>query len=331
MHPDATAAPGPLVPPPRPASAPLIPSPRPVPEQETTDLGPADLGPADLGPADLGPAELLDTARRSVHRARARRATPAWVRGDDDDLVGDVVEACLRARRRGQTVHAGYVDGVARHLVGRDRDLSSADARALRLLQAATAEREQELGRSATDRDRCELAGRILAGWSSGRRPSRSFHRRTEVVPADLETHAVAGEPARAEHTDDAAVLALLDACTRAHGKAERFAIRRRTWDALADVTGAPKVSADLSKHRVTAARALMRRRAGGTAAGVRDAVAAWEQGEADARTEALFLPWAALDRSEQAAVVDQLRRYAAHAGDLWESALACAGRTYGA
>ena len=296
----------------------------------------------------LSGADLLDAARTAVRRIRGRRTQAAWVRSQDDDMVGDVVEVCLRRQaKEGAPIHYGYVHAVARNLLSRDRDMASVDAKAIRLLSARINDLEQEQHRVASELQVCQVAEQILAEWPEGtRRPSATFFRRTQIISLDASVESgsslvelVNDDSAGFDPTgqaveqtaepDDAAVYDLLDAHERATGKAEHAAVKRAAWDALAAATGAPRVTAKLSKNRVTSARTLFTRHPEGPIGAVEAALATWDRADEDDYTAALFAPFDTADPDERAGVVAQLRMSGPHAGDLWLAALAAANTSH--
>ncbi len=274
----------------------------------------------------LADAELLRAARASVARLRSRGAQPAWVRHGDADLVGDVVEACLRAAQRGQHLHAGYVFGVARNLVRRDRDMSSADARALRILSCELAAIAQREFREPTDHDVERIAATIVAEWPEGaRRPAAGFHQRHVTISLDalgagydLPDTVPAGRSAAG--CDDL-VVELTEAFERAAGKAAHARVKRGVWDAFAQTIGAAPVSRPLSRRRAAAARAAILGHPRGGTAGIAEAISSWRAGQ---DCEVLFAPFAADDCARRS-VVALLDSYPRYALELWLSAVAAA------
>ncbi|OCI32811.1 hypothetical protein [Oerskovia enterophila] len=302
------------------------------------------LTPDDGGDHPLSGHELLDEARSAVNRVRRGRNQSMHVRDLDDDMVSDVVEVCLRRQARGQKTHAGYVYVVARNLLSRDRNMHSSQARALRMLSGQVAEAEQAQGHEASRAQVVAFAEKILAEWPADqRKPSTDFYRIAKVVSLDaqvesgtamvdmIEDRAGAYRPTHLddgtgeEPTNDAGVYDLLDRHERAVGKAEHMAIKRDAWDAMADLTGAPKVTGSLTKHHVTAARTIIVRHPDGPDAGIKAAMSTWDSGEQDQYTDALFTPFGTKDIDERQAIVDQLRTAGPHAADLWSGALAAA------
>lgn len=284
----------------------------------------------------LDPAELLDVARHAVNRSRRARNQREWLRSSTDDIVSDVVEACLRAREAGTTVTARYVVGVADNLVRRDRDLCSTDARALRMLGMRVADLEQQQGGEARPSQIDAIARQIVEGWDAGSRsPTRDFHRRPVHVSLDAPTGAVASlvetipaPSTRLSQTPEDLEVLIREALA-AQGKAGHSVVRRACWDTLAKAHGAPTVSGPVVKNQVTRARTVVIRHPDGPHAALDHAFAHTMSGTTTPLTEALFTPFQDADSDGRARVVGLLRRYRSYAVDLWSAALSASSTAF--
>lgn len=287
---------------------------------------------------NLSGTELLEAARRIVRQRRAARGLPAWSSGGADDIVSDVVEACLIAQEHGTVVTERYVYGVASNLVHRDRSMNSADARALRLLHEHTARLEQEQGHVASPAQVEQLAARIIDEWDRpARRPTRGFHLRPvtlslDATPGFRALADVLPAPEGDDEEDDEPLDALndlADLARVAHDKAEHSAVRRACWNTLAAVHGAPAVSGPIGKNRVTQARTVILRHPDGANSAMGLALTDAGRGHATQLSAALFTPFERADDSGRGQVVNLLRRYRPHAVELWSAALSASSSAF--
>jgi hypothetical protein len=260
--------------------------------------------------------------------------------------VQDTVELCLRAQARQGAIGPGYVRRIAWGFITRECGMHHEDARATRILSRRVHELEQAQGHEATEAQTAALAEEIRANWDGSRRPSATFYRRTRVVPVDMAAQGDAlaakidvvsdaatayeeyGTSVAAVEPDQAA-LDLLEAHENATGKAEHMAVRRAAWDALASSSGAPPVRPPLSKGKVAAIRKVMTKSAGGLDGAVRQAMTAWDAGEDNEYTSALFAPFAADEPAARDAVVKQLRSSGSLAPQLWAAALSASSSAH--
>ena len=287
---------------------------------------------------NLSGHELLETARRAVRQLRGAGHRPAWTRSAVEDTISDVVEACLLAQDQGTVVTTRYVYAVARNLVHRDRDLCSADARALRMLGERVAALEQAQGCEASPSQVDALAAEILETWDRpARRPTRGFHRCSVVVSLDapagdaasLAELIAAPEGNDAPKPPDESIDMLTESALAAHDKAGHSQVRRACWDTLARVHGVPTVTGPVTKHRVTRARSVIIRHPDGPEAAISEAMHHAAQGRHNALTDALFTPFTDAEHHERKKIVGLLRRYRTHAVDLWTAALSASSTAF--
>lgn len=209
--------------------------------------------------------------------------------------------------------------------------LGSTDRSAMVVFTQLRQDREEQVGRRLTGREKEVLAQKVRETWLDQRhKPSRNFlqkARLTDIAPIPHENDLVDGTSPWAASESHSA-----DPSTEV-GRAEEilnvprssWEARRHAWDALAklreDDTGGriPRVLKDTHPSKAVAwARATIDSYPGG----VMGAVDRWGQAVEDEGTIALFAPFGDIDEDGRDAVCAMLTEYPQIADELWNSAL---------
>ena len=283
-------------------------------------------------------AEATVWGKRYAHRYGVEAA----------DVIGATALAFYEQRARRAAAgkppikDIAYLNTLARNIalqaIGADR---SYIRQAFRRYRQRCAERTQELGRSLSRREEDEIAAAIIAAQEPRRRAPADFHHRRRTVSLDAPAHRYHGRDTRGESQSSdetmAELLAAPDdptegiieresplgaigeraaqlAATGDHARAKRLA-----WDALAELSGAPKVQPSVVTERHAARARKVIAEAGGAYAVARS----YDQGLAGQDVmAALFAPFGAIDDSKRDAVVATLLGHPHLAGELWDLAL---------
>lgn len=288
-----------------------------------------------------------ESARHWEYRKGVRNRSGGLV--DEDDIAQEAMLAVLEREANGHVIHDPkaymhtYSWGIAQQ--AGNLGVRQENRKALRMFNEECDRREAARGEPLTSAEKDQVAVEIRDNWhDQKRKPSVDFRRyagRMEVSMDAQESqdaanyllpNSVMGQPGEenqfevrpGSYTDRA-----LDAVDGING--DRRLAKRMLWNVLAENSdhGTPLVQVGtLSQRKVTAVRAAMAKQAGG----VLGAADAWESGQSDESTEALFAPWGTgASVAEQQAVVDQMRRYPDRAEALWTSALQLANTRHAA
>lgn len=218
------------------------------------------------------------------------------------------------------------------------------DRKAYRIFEAQREAIETETGRQMTNREKDDLAQKVLDEWHDPRhKPSKDF-RIARTFDRSLD----------APHGADGGVESTLGATLvnpeqsghyiqpgsymdRAHnameetGAAHKAEMKRLAWNAIAEGTQVPMSNpGSLSQRQVTKHRGVINGLEGGIMGACRD----WStNGEATEATDALFAPFGELGFEDQESVVTMLEGFEARgegvAQTMWESAMAIANNKH--
>lgn len=228
--------------------------------------------------------------------------------------------------------------------------LHSSTRSAMAKLVPAVSKREQELSRHLTMSEIDALADQIRASTPESSRPAKDFHRYTKMgnfvgarlgdlgkVAFEGDAYAI-GQPVDAEPLDDdfapgsladrVEAMATMKGRSMDAGRAAQRDARRRVWDAIADIHGAPAAKPE----HLAPARSTKLRSQAADMGGASRLVTQWESGKETTESDAvLFAPFGGSDNlsaDQKQLVVDVLARHPAHADRLWDAALSAATRT---
>lgn len=265
--------------------------------------------------------EILEAARRSVsHWARSRRTAV-----DISDLTQEVCLSYVTAMKRGGGSvqnRRGYIHRIARqavasHSFSGDRMIRSEEREALARLRSKVDAIQQELGRELTDAEVSAIADDVRAAQPPGRRARSGFERPVALAHFDDWGSIPEPEAAIVAHSDfdEGSTGAQAERLAASSDRKDQSDARRMSWDALAELSGAPPVRSGVSERQIANAR-----RSVAAAGGVAAAIERWESGDTSA-TKAVFAPFAIETESGRAQVVALLRKYPAYTDDLWDAA----------
>lgn len=311
------------------------------PDIELGRLDPSATSRADTAIVELTESQMLAAARASVR-------THAWAKGvrfvGEDDMVQDTLEAVLKYKANNasivitrpyvNTVGAGIVAQAAR---GR---LRAEDRKAIGIFNRTVSEREAELGRQLTSKERDKVAAGIRADWPDTRhRPSADFVRFSQmrVLSLDATFRSGAGDDRTLGDTisdstafstglgaDDQSVDPNTEAGRVLSGeRTDRGRNRNEAWNLLATLSDIPAAVPDCLNHRnATACRAGV-----SNGGGVRSAAQMWLRGETSDATHALFAPFGHVDEAARDDIAQGLLTHPDYAEELWASAVSTASR----
>lgn len=284
-------------------------------------------------------SRAVDNAYASARHWESRKGVRERSRGvmDVDDMAQEGMLAVLERQANGQVIDdsKAYAHTVIWGIANQAGNLAvrQEDRKALKMFNQAVDRKASSLGRRLTPSEEDQVATAIRNNWHDQRRkPSEDFRRYAGQMEVSMDAsesdsaadyfmpHAPAAD-AEVRSVNDIAPGSFKDRALDAiegHGGDLRDA-RRMLWNALAEDGAAPMVQAGtLSQRKVTSTRSDMAAYPGG----VTGALDAWERGENNSGTEALFAPWATTDEATRDQVVNQMRRFPGRSEDLWDSAL---------
>lgn len=247
----------------------------------------------------------------------------------------------------------GFVYGIARKTVADHllRGHRRCDIQARAILSRRIEEFAAENHRRPTGAEVTEIATEIRDNWDTSSkhgRPSEDFHTDGRFIDAEsinapltnadgtFGDRLVAGEPAIA-HDGASELIESIEQSRNGGGgpQSAKRAVSHATeelWDTLAAAPGAsphtPKVSrAHIGNDRASNFRKAVAQYPGG----VLGIAAAWETGEDNAHTDALFAPFepdgSPLSDDERQGVIDALYRHRRSAPEIWRAAMQAASR----
>ncbi|ACL42370.1 hypothetical protein Achl_4419 (plasmid) [Pseudarthrobacter chlorophenolicus A6] len=267
---------------------------------------------------------------------------------DTDDIAQETMLRTLEALDRGRKItdFRQMVTSTAANVTVRATETTfrAEDRKAYRIFEAQRTEIEAKTGRQMTQREKDELAQKVLDEWHDPRhKPSKDF-RIARTFDRSLD----------APHGADGGVESTLGATLvnpeqsghyiqpgsymdRAHnameetGAAHKAEMKRLAWNAIAEGTQVPMSNpGSLSQRQVTKHRGVINNLEGGIMGACRD----WStNGEPNDATEALFAPFGELEFEDQESVVTMLEGFEARgegvAQTMWESAMAIANNKH--
>ena len=292
----------------------------------TEDPGPAQDGVA----ASTVLAEATAWGKRYAHRYGVEEA----------EVIGATALAFYEQRARRAAAgkvpikEGAYLNTLARNIalqaIGADR---SYVRQAFRSYQQRCAESVQELGRELSQHEEDDIAAAIIAAQEPRRRAPADFHRRTRTVSLDTPNtsrpsqhgptiaESLFGSDELAERTDEPErhLGELGERAAQLVEMGNRAAAKRFAWDALAELSGAPRVQPSAVTERHAARARQVINEAGGALAVARS----YDRGLAEPpATTALFAPFGAIDDDGRDAVVATIRARPHLANELWDLAL---------
>ena len=287
-------------------------------------------------PRTIGGEDLIKIVTAMVGRQQGR------IRIGGRDCFDDIVQnACYEVCKTYGTdrIPLAPIRQIVSTTISRAQghiNLGSTDRRAMSALASLREAREEELGRTLTEREEEDLARQIRDTWPDARhRPSINFLQRARL--------AAVGRIYREDGTVTEGISPWADSDPHsadpgtAVGRAEEAVnsrdprlARRSAWDALAELREAaggrrvPRVLADVHSPRAAAwCRATIDDYPGG----VMGAVDRWGRADEDEGTIALFAPFGDVDEDGRDAVCAMLSARPGLADELWGAALSAATR----
>ena len=279
--------------------------------------------------------ELTEDPSAEAVLAHARHWGTLFARRYGVDVTEVVGEAAVRfyERRaslgaRVQRNDAAYVRTLTRNIaiqaLGADR---SYVRQAWRSYQARCDAAMQRLGRELTSVEEDEIAASVIAAQEPRRRAPGDFHRKRQISSLDATPERAFDRAAPASSA--AGELGALGAkVEQLAASGDRVEVRHLAWDALAELSGAPRVEEGSVTERDAAASRRIVAAAGGAAALAGSHVAGTASPE---HAAALFAPFGHLDDDAKAQVADVLCRHRRMADQLWDLALRAATKKRGA
>lgn len=299
--------------------------------------------------------DMVATARLYARRRLASRGDMTDPMHDADDLAQDsLVKALEQIRKKGADsidTPRSWLNKTMKHTSNRmgEGKYHWPNSVALRIYNEKIAEKEQQQGQLMTRRQKTQLRDEIVENWDEvgpdtmkRHRPQPDFDRHTTkntAIRLDRFDAEATGTPhgsdafLAANHTTaqrDEGLDHLTETLSGANTDAtveQKRAASAAGWAMVSAEHNAPPVaeggvSPDYARE--------YERSFGEDGSGVVDAIEAWEAGEEDASTAAIFAPFrrrgtGGLSRSEESSVVDALTAHGKtgdKAGRLWKLAL---------
>ena len=286
--------------------------------------------------ADNGAALARSALLSAQHTVRVRNLR--YVSADDlaQDTITRVLEAranAIAGERAPHPATEAYVQQIAGGFgaIAARGALRAEEHKAIGIFTRRVSEKEAEMHRALTGKERDAIAEDIRATWPDQRhKPSKDFVQFAAMKTWSLDQTSGWGHRTLGDEVSERISQREIESVDPDSGyqrtmelveSGQRSAARRQVWDALAELNGVPRVTARVGRSKALSVRMVITE-----AGGVSEVVRRWAQtGEDTPASDALFAPFGSVDVDGKDAIADMLSRNRDRAEDLFSAALQAA------